>query len=185
MRISSSSSSKQMSPGMKVFFSRIFPLIFVIVGASVAFFGIRGLIRAKASVDWPATQGKVLESSVERHRSSDSKRRSSTTYRAEILYEFSVEGTTFNGDRVAYGDYGSSNSSHARRVVNRYPKGKSVTVHYMPGNPEECLLEPGLKGQSWFLPGFGLIFFTVGSVMAVFLPRAMRKQEITESGSRD
>ncbi|MFC1452145.1 DUF3592 domain-containing protein [Verrucomicrobiota bacterium] len=164
---------------MKFFFSRIFPLIFVVVGASVAFLGIRGLIRAKASVDWPSTQGNIVESSVERHRSSGSKG-SSTTYHAEILYEFTVAGTTFNGDRVAYGDYGSSSSSHARRIVNRYPKGKSVTVHYMPGNPEQCLLEPGLKGQSWFLPGFGLIFFTVGSLMAVFLPKAIRKQEIAE-----
>ena len=188
MRISSSS-SKQMSPGMKFFFSRIFPLIFVIVGASVVFFGIRGLIKAKASVDWPNTQGKVIESSVERQRNSGSSgsssrgSSSSITYHAEILYEFTVNDTTFNGDRVAYGNYGSSDPSHARRVVNQYPKGKDVTVHYMPGNPEECLLEPGMKGQSWFMPGVGLIFFIVGSVMAVFLPRAMRKQEITEQSN--
>lgn len=177
-----SSSSKQMTPGMKIFFSRIFPLIFVVVGASVAFFGIRGLVRAKTSLNWPSTQGKVVESSVERQRSSGSNG-SSTTYHAEILYEFTVDGTTFNGDRVAYGDYGSSSPSHARRIVNHYPKGKSVTVHYMPSNPEECLLEPGIKGQSFFLPGFGLIFFTVGSLMAIFLPRVMRKQEITEQGA--
>ncbi len=176
MRISSSS-SKPMSPAMKFFFSRIFPFIFVIVGASVAFFGIRGLVRAKASMDWPGTPGKVIESSVGRRRSSGSNGGSSTTYHAEILYEFTVESTKFNGNRVAYGDYGSSNPSHARRVVNRYPKGKNVTVHYMPGNPEECLLEPGLKGQSWFLPGVGLIFFVVGSGMAVFLPRAMRMKD--------
>ncbi|MBI2441031.1 MAG: DUF3592 domain-containing protein [Lentisphaerae bacterium] len=175
MRISSSS-SKQMSPGMRFFFSRIFPLIFVVVGASVAFFGVRGLIRAKASVDWPATQGRVVASSVEYQDSDEG----SGTYHAEVMYDFSVNDTTFSGNRVAYGDYGSSNPSHARRIVNRYPKGKSVTVYYLPGNPEECLLEPGLKGQSWFLPGFGLLFFTVGSLMAVSLPRAIRKQEITE-----
>ncbi|MDD2241261.1 MAG: DUF3592 domain-containing protein [Kiritimatiellae bacterium] len=179
MKTSSSSSSKQVSPRMVFFFSRIFPFIFLIVGASVAFFGIRGLVRAKASVGWPSSQGKVIESSVERQRSSGSKG-SGITYHAEILYEFTVDGTTFNGDRVAYGDYGSSSSSHARRIVNRYPKGKSIAVHYMPSNPEECLLEPGIKGQSFFLPGFGLIFFTVGSLMAFFLPKAMRKQGVTE-----
>ena len=172
-----------MSPGMKFFFSRIFPLIFVVVGASVAFFGIRGLVRAKASVDWPSTQGKIVESSVERHRSSGSKGRSSTTYHAEILYEFTIDGTTYNGDRVAYGDYGSSNPSHARRVVNNYSQGKNVTVHYLPDNPEECLLEPGVKGQAFFLPGFGLIFFMVGSLMAVFLPKAIEKQGITEQSN--
>ena len=174
------SSSRQMPPGIKFFFSRIFPLIFVVVGAGVGFFGIRGFIRARASVDWPTVQGKVVASSVERQRSSSSNGGSSTTYHAEILYEFSVEGTTFNGDRVAFGDYGSSNPSHARRIVNRYPTGKSVSVHYMPGNPEECLLEPGIKAQSWFLPAFGLIFFTVGSLMAILLPKAVRKQGITE-----
>jgi hypothetical protein len=174
MRVSWSS-GEPMSPRKRVIFLRIFPLIFIVVGASIGFFGIRGLIRAKASVDWPATQGKVIVSSVD-YRSSDD----GGAYHALIMYEYSVAGAVYNGNRVAYGDYGSSSSSHARRIVNRYPKGKSVTVHYMPGNPEECLLEPGLQGQSWFLPGFGLIFFMIGSLTAVFLPRHVRKQETTE-----
>jgi hypothetical protein len=36
----------------------------IAVGAIVAFVGIRNLIRAKASMAWPTTQGKVLSSSV-------------------------------------------------------------------------------------------------------------------------
>lgn len=179
MRISSSRSSKQMSPGTKFIFLWIFSLIFVVVGASAAVFGICELIRAKVSVDWPTTQGKVVASSVEYHVSDEE----GVTYHAEVMYDFSVNNTTFSGNRIAYGDYGSSNPSHARRIVDRYPKGKSVTVHYMPGNPEECLLEPGIKRQSFFLPGFGLIFFTVGSLMAILLPKAMKKQGITEQGA--
>ena len=181
MRISS---SKQLSPGMKFFFSRIFPLIFIVIGASVAFFGLRGLIRAKASTAWPSTQGKVIESSVDKqHSSSSGSHSSSTTYHAKIIYKFTVEGTTFSGDRVAYGDYGSSNSSHARQIVNQYPKGKKVIVHYMLVNPKECLLEPGLKLQSWFLPGFGLLFLLAGSAMAIFLPKTKSK-EVSEQSNR-
>jgi len=168
------SSSKKQSPGMKFFFSRIFPLIFIVIGAGVAFFGIRGLIRANASTDWPTAKGQVKTSSVERQRNSH-KGKSSTTYHAKILYKFSVAGTAFNGNRIAYGDYGSSSSSHAKQLVNHYPQGKSVTVYYMPKNPEECLLEPGLKLQSWFLPGFGLISFFAGIMMVIFLPKAMNK----------
>jgi len=160
---------------MKFFFARIFPLIFILVGAGVAFFGVRGLIRASASTDWPTAQGQIMASSVDRRRSSSSNGGSSTTYQAEILYQYSVADTAFNSNRVAYGDYGSSSPSHARRIVNRYPVGKTVIVYYMPDNPEESLLEPGLQMQSWFLPGFGFIFFTVGSLMAVFLPKAMAK----------
>jgi type IV secretory pathway TrbD component len=57
-------------------------------------------------------------------------------------------------------------------------------VYYMPANPEECLLEPGIKAQSWFLPGFGLVFFVVGSLMAVFIPRAVKKQAPTKQEHR-
>ncbi len=177
VKVMNSAQSKSMSPGKKFFFSRILPLIFVVVGAIVLFVGARGIIRARSSLSWPTTQGKIVESSVEHNRSSGSNGGNSTTYEAEILYEFTVEGMTFSGSRIAYGDYGSSNPSHARRVVNRYPKDKKVTVHYMPVNPEECLLEPGLKIQALFLPGFGLIFFTAGCLMVVFGTKATKKAQ--------
>ncbi|MHC4253174.1 MAG: DUF3592 domain-containing protein [Planctomycetota bacterium] len=168
---------------MKFFFSRIFPLIFIAAGAITLYFGVRGIARARASVDWPTARGRIVSSTVDRRRSSSGSRRgSSTTYHAEVLYELSVDGTAHDGSRVAYGDYGSSNPSHARRVVNRYPKGTQVAVHYMPGNPEECLLEAGMKAQSWFVPLFGLVFFAAGCMMAVFLPKAMRKQKAATRG---
>lgn len=168
---------KQMPPGVRFFFSRIFPLIFVIVGAGVGYAGLRSLENARASTRWPGAPGKVLASSVERHVSSGSKG-TTVTYHAGILYEFKVGGTTYDGTRVAYGDYGSSSVSHARRIVNRYPKGSAVTVHYMPGHPEECLLEPGLKGQALIMPGVGLIFFLAGLLMAVYVPRSMKRRDM-------
>jgi hypothetical protein len=170
-----------MTPGMKFFFSRIFPFIFIAVGAGVLFFGVRGLIRAKASMNWPEVPGTVVSSRVDRQHSTNSDGRSSTTYHAEINYRYTVAGTTYHGSRVAYGDYGSSSSSHARKIVNRYPEGKKVTVRYMPEDPEECLLESGMKAQSWFMPVFGLVFFVIGCIMAVKLPGAMaRQQEMAE-----
>lgn len=127
MRISSPP-SKPLSPRHEIRFSLIFSMIFIVVGVSVAGFGIRDLIRAKASVSWPTTQGTVMSSSVEYHKSNNGR----GTYHAEVMYDFNIHGKTFSGNRIAYGDYGSSNPSRARRVVNRYPKGKVVTVYYMP-----------------------------------------------------
>lgn len=158
---------------MRFFFSRIFPLVFLVTGAVIAFFGIRGLVRANASVGWPSTEGRIVESSVGSKTSSGSNR-SGITYHAEILYEFTVDGTLFQGNRVAYGDYGSSNISHARSIVNHYPEGKEITVHYMPGNPEESLLEPGVQAQAWLMPAFGLIFFVAGSLVWILVPRMLR-----------
>ena len=159
-----------MRPAMKFFFSRIFPLIFLAMGANFAVSGVRGLVRGKASMEWPNAQGKVVASSIVGRTFKDR-----TRYHAEILYEFFVEGTTVSGDRIAYNDdFGSGSSSDARRKFNRYPNGKSVAVYYMPENPEESVLEPGLKAQSWFLPGIGLLIFTIGSLLAVSLPKAIR-----------
>ena len=157
--------------GANFFFARIFPLIFVAVGGTVAFFGIRGLIRAKESSAWPKTQGEIVESSVASSHSS----KGGTTYHAEIRYEYTVNGSVHSGTRVAYGDYGSSNSSHARSVVNKYPPGKKIDVSYMPSNPDESLLEPGVKTQAFFLPGFGLVFLSFGLLAAFFLPGGIKK----------
>ena len=131
----------------------------------MSFIGINGIVKAKASADWPSSPGQIVSSSVEGRSSTGDVGRSRTTYHADIVYEFLVGGMTFNGTRVAYGDYGSSSSSHSTRIVDRYPKGKSVTVYYMPENPEECLLEPGVHAQAWILPGLGLICFAAGGVM--------------------
>ncbi len=168
-----SSRGERGSRGFEFFFSWIFPYIFVAVGLGVGYFGVRGLVRAEASEDWPTAQGRVVASSLETHTSRDD---GGTTYHAEVLYEFTVDGVVYNGNKVTYGSYGSSNPSHARRILNRYPKGVDVTVHYQPGDPETCVLEPGRSPATWFLPVFGAIFLGAGMLMAVFIPRLFRRK---------
>jgi hypothetical protein len=175
----SMSSSRQMSPGMRLFFSRVFPLPFIVVGALTLYFGGRGLHRAKESVAWPVAEGQIVNSSVEYHRG----KKGGGTYHAEIAYNFTVDGQTHSGNAVAFGDYGSSSASHARNIVNRYPKDKIVSVRYLPSDPDVCVLEPGIQGQAWFLPAFGMVFFLAGMLLAVFLPTAMKRQGTTEQGA--
>lgn len=175
------SSSKQMSSGMRFFFSRIFPLPFVIIGVLTLYFGGRGLRRAKESVAWPVAEGRIQNSSVEYHKDNDG----DGAYHAEIQYAFAVDGQTHSGNKVAFGDYGSSSPSHAQNIVNRYTEGKIVSVRYLSSDPDVCVLEPGLKGQAWFLPCFGLVFFMAGMLMAVFLPRMMKRQESADQGAED
>jgi hypothetical protein len=83
--------------------------------------GIRDLIRAKASVDWPTSPGKVISSSVVQGRDEGN-----TYYRAEIVYEFKVNNTTYSSKRIDGGDgsiYGYSDDPHpAQQIVNRYPQ---------------------------------------------------------------
>jgi Protein of unknown function (DUF3592) len=163
-------SSGSMSPMMKFFFMRIFPWPFMLVGTLALFFGIRGVLRGHASTAWPAIPGVVQQSSVEYQSSSKG-----GTYHARVLYTYVLEGATHSGSRVTYGDYGSSDPSHAQGIVNRYPAGKAVTVHYMPDDPDESVLEPGTNFGTWIVPLIGFAFATVGILTFVFLPRLMAK----------
>jgi len=156
---------------LRILFLYVLPYSFLIVGGALATWGIRDLMRAKDSADWPSVEGKIISSSVERQ----SGNKGGTTYHAEIEYKFAVEGIMHYGERVAYGDYGSSDSSHARGIVERYPKNKVVTVYYMPDNPDVCVLETGVQGQAWTVPIFGSVFFIVGCAMAIGLRIAMRR----------
>ena len=135
---------------------------------------------AWASADWPAAAGVVQSASVER-RPGDKGR---GTFHADIRYRFAVAGKTFDGKRVAFGDYDASGASHANSVVNRYPKGKAVQVRYRTGSPDVCVLESGLKAQAWFLPVFGLVFIAVGLLILVFGPRHMRPPASPASAER-
>jgi hypothetical protein len=160
-------SSKNMSPVMKFCFSIIFPWSFLIVGAILLYFGVREVVYARVSLNWPHTPGKVVSSSVAYDHE--------YYVYPKILYEFYVNGTKFGGDRVVYGGYRAQNDPYASRIVEKYPKEKEVTVYYMPDNPEECLLEPGIKWHTWLLPGVGGIFFIAGCFLVVVVPKLLRR----------
>ena len=93
-----------------------------------------------------------------------------------MLYEYNVSGQTQSSNDIAFGDYGSSDPSHARSIVNKYPAGSDVTVHFSPSDPSKAVLETGISGQSFFLPGFGAVFFSAGLARFLFMPRAIQRQ---------
>lgn len=165
------SSNQSPSPLMRFIFGRLFGLPFAIVGGVVLFTGGRALWDARASSSWPTVAGIVAASEVESHSGDDG-----ITYSAEVMYDYEVGKVKYSSNRIAFGDYGSSNPGRARGIVNRYPKGADVTVAYQPADPGKSVLEVGVQWQAFFMPAFGLVFFTVGCLMLVFLPKIMRKQ---------
>ena len=150
-------------------FSRIFPVPFIIAGALLLYFGVKGVVTAIESTDWPRANGTVISSSLSWYSSAAAKGR--TQHRAEILYQFFVLKSQYTGTLR----HTSPDAGEANRLVKRYPEGKQITVYYKPDNPEVNLLEPGLKMRTFIMPLGGLIFLVPGILMAVFLPRLMKK----------
>ena len=162
---------------MKFLFSRIFPWPFILAGAGILFFGIRNFNRARESITWPTIEGHVIRSEMTWGSSHDS-----TTYKAEVLYNYQLSSVTYSSNRVGFGDYGSSDSSHARTILNRYPTGISVQVHYNPKSPELSVLETGVHGATYFLPLGGLLFFVVGCLTLWGLPKLIGKMPVQAPG---
>ena len=137
-------------------------LIFTGIGVGVGWFiGWPTLQDAKASESWPSVKGKVIESELVRSRNKDNK----SSYSADVIYEFTVDGEEFEGDNVWFGQYGSSNRSEMQKIVTEYPVGKEVDVYYKPDDPNESVLQPGAFTSSYMLLIFGGIFAGVGLLM--------------------
>ncbi len=177
-------SRKQTEPGPKTkfFFGRIFPLIFVAVGFGVFWKGSSDMEMAKKSESWPAAEGKILSSEIERRTSSSSNGGSSTTYHAEVEYEYTVDGKKYYGDRVSFGQYGSSDRGHASGIVNIFTAGKEVPVYYDPENPGTAVLDTNTGFGSWIMLIVGSVFAVIGVAMFWKLPAAMNKKPEQNSG---
>lgn len=149
--------------------------LFLVVGAVFTAIGVHGLALGFASRSWPSTKARILQSEVERVTSGSGEDRS-TSYHAKVTYEFTVDGVTYKGDRVAAADIGRDKSAHARRIVTRYPKGSRTSVYYMPEKPSKCLLEPGFQEQTFILPSVGLFVLLLGGVFLAAQMSAMRDE---------
>lgn len=139
---------------------RLIPIIFIVVSGVILFFGIRQITRATASNAWPNVTGVVTVSELGKHVGHD--RDDTTTYRADISYDYVVNDRSYRNGVVNFGSLQTSDPSTARRVLKRYPVGLQVPVYYNPAEPQDAVLEPGLDGGSWFLPIFGSVFLLVG-----------------------
>lgn len=153
-----------------VFAVLIFGVIFAVAGFFIMKYGQKMVDRAKASLDWPSVQGKIVESEVNRERKqtgTGSDKKIETMYTAEIIYSYQVGAQEYEStQRRIGGKTSSSNSSDAYKIVGKYPKGKSVAVYYDPVSPEEAVLEPGVFLETkvvWYMGG---VFFIIGILIA-------------------
>ena len=155
LRYSPPSNAKQMTPKQAMFIMLIFAVIGILL---TIFWGIPTARNAMESKNWPSADGRITISSVSENYDSDD---NSVTYGAKMAYNYTVNGLPYTGGTVAFGDYSSSDPSHAGGIVSRYPVGKSVKVYYDPSDPKMSALEPG-AGWSSFVGlmvgiGFGII----------------------------
>jgi len=115
--------------------------------------------RAAEAAAWPAAEGTVTRSEVvEDPRPEDSS--ATQTYRAVVEYQFEVGGREYVGKRLGFIARHYYSADAAKETASRYPAGTTVAVHHDPGNPEDCVLEPGnLEGAKMY----GILSWVIGA----------------------
>ena len=93
------------------------------------------------SVNWLATSAVVTSSHVRRDRDKNSGA-PKTVYWFGVQYNYNVEDKVYQGERYTFhGDLPFSNRSKADRILEKFPIGKTITIYYRPGNPQESVIK--------------------------------------------
>jgi hypothetical protein len=107
--------------------------LFIVIGLVAVGIGIWMFSKSLRAEHWPVTDGIVQSAEMK----SQSGNHGSTTYSAEVTYTYQVAGASYTGDKVSIGQM-SSSSGYAQGILNRYPVGKKISVHYSPGDPADA-----------------------------------------------
>lgn len=127
----------------------------VVVGGSIGVFAfLRHADRLESeAMKWPTTEGVVLisEPMTNRVRSRvtppgrrSNKEQAAIRIEPRVRYRYDVEGRTYtNGavTRVRFGGF-ETDEAYTARILERFPIGARVTVHFNDQNPAESVLLP-------------------------------------------
>jgi hypothetical protein len=122
------------------------------------------LPKALASLRWPITKGAVVSSEVVVIGISNWE-----GWHPRVSYRYSVDGKDYVSNDIEVIDLGNGNTDYyAQRVVEKYPPGEQLEVHYDPDNPAVALLESGIPDNDIFI-SLGFVVGAAGGVALVFV----------------
>ena len=134
-----------MPTGLILFFSVFFAIGFVILAI-----GLYSLWMSCLARNWPTTEGRITQCEVKESRDS-----STTDFEAIVKYSYVVAGSTYEGDRIAFGYSASSLRSAHQEIADRLTGVKTVLVRYDPKDASRSVLTYGLNRATIILLVFG------------------------------
>jgi hypothetical protein len=144
-------------------------LLFTAVGGGLSIYllviPVLGLAMAATWVEVPAT---VISSNVRSWSTDDG-----TSYRADVLYEYSAGDRSWLSNRRHFFPVGSGDSDDARAIVDRYPEGASTTCFVAPDDPGRSVLDRSFR-PVYLIGLFPLIFLLAGVGLTIHSRRADR-----------
>ncbi|MDD2943505.1 MAG: DUF3592 domain-containing protein, partial [bacterium] len=135
-------------------FLRRFAIFLIGVGALLTYYVSGNLLRQYRAASWPEVNVTVIESSIQRHESTDDEGHTSISYRPDVFYSYSFAGQDYKASRYSYLSSSSSDRQKISRMIHAYQAGKTAVAYVDPDHPEQVVLsrDIGWNALLYFLP---------------------------------
>lgn len=136
----------------------------IFIGAIGIGCGVWTLLQTLKCERWPTTEAVITAATISHSKQEN----------ASISYIYQVAGIPYTGNRLASGQ----DMAHGRWILEKYPVGKKVPVHYSSADPQLAVLETGIHAGTWNYFGVGTGFMLFGWVFLRFPDSQPRKNPI-------
>jgi len=120
--------------------------LFTVAGVGTLIWGLKIMIDARQSRDWPSVKGTITTSLL---NSEDDE------MLPDIRFSYRMGETAYE-ETLKFPASTTPTRELSQQYVDRYPVGMSVDVYYNPLLPEQVTLEPGGRAGDWMVLLFGL-----------------------------
>ena len=134
------------------------PIFLLILGAFLAWLSIRMCVEVyngSRATAWPTAEGLVTSSNVKVETKTSGRRikRKTTYYEPVITYEYKVDGKQYQGDRVSFSPFKTTDRNEAYEFSHDFITNPEINVRYDPAKPSESVLLAGIETERKFVTG--------------------------------
>ncbi|MBN2040216.1 MAG: DUF3592 domain-containing protein [Spirochaetes bacterium] len=147
----------------------------LVFGLILGGFGLYKYKTGKESVSWPSVKGKITYSRVEAGRNNKKQE-----YLPSVKYIYRVNKKLYTGNNITASDVYQKTRGSANTILKKYPVGGEVSVYYNPANPDNSVLETGMRRNVYIMLGaaaFCLFFAVVITVSELKKKLTSKKPE--------
>jgi Protein of unknown function (DUF3592) len=131
----------------------------IVIGIVLLALLFTGVWQGRVSLKWPTVEGEIVESYVWEDDEAS---------RPRVRYRYQVDDQEYTSDFITFKAYWLVRKT-AETMVDRYPVGSRVQVHYNPRRPNRAVLEPGAS----LPPAVALIFVLAWLAFGIYVSLGM------------
>ena len=128
----------------------------MIVGAGIAFYAFRGIIKAKAIDEWPTVNAQLTKCEFKTHSDSEG-----SSYEVIVQYDYTVVGKKYSSNKI-HPSYSASSFEGHRPLYEKLKNCSVVRARYNELAPEESYIVTGRFTSALSILFGGMLFFSAG-----------------------